>query len=302
MDPAALTSSPAGSLDRGRLAGWGVLAGLAAVEVALVALPYLPGGYDAAAAPVSAAIQLFGFTGLAPAALGVAWLALRKVVADPSRDRTAPKFDNRMAITAIAVAAAAIIAAGSMFAAHGSPITWLGLTVACIVAGGVLVRRVRRAGVPWTGAARRVPAYLIVMPLVAFTARTLLVPRLGELSRARAMDNAAVLVAAIEQYREQHGHYPAALASVHTDFRPGVRGVARYGYAPDGSTYDLYFEHLADAFDTREIIVYNPTGSPRMTSHDSDLLEFAGEDLERRRGYYAVLDTPRSNWKRFLFD
>src|SRR5690606_20512067 len=51
-----------------------LVVGIVAI-VALIALPYLPGDHDVLAVPLSAMMQLFGYTGLLLVAFGVVWAA-----------------------------------------------------------------------------------------------------------------------------------------------------------------------------------------------------------------------------------
>ena len=61
--------------------------------------------------------------------------------------------------------------------------------------------------------------------------------------------------------------------------------VPRFWYERAGAAYNLAFEQPPAALDMREFVVYNPAGHAVLTSHDSDLLLFQGDDLERRRGF-----------------
>jgi hypothetical protein len=55
-------------------------------------------------------------------------------------------------------------------------------------------------------------------------------------------------------------------------------------------------------FGTQEFVVYNPHDEQSMTSHAQDRLEFLGQALEARCGYYAAHALPQPHWKVFLFD
>ena len=64
----------------------------------------------------------------------------------------------------------------------------------------------------------------------------------------------------------------------------------------------MLFEPFTFRFGTREIVMFNPRDEHEMTSHDSDLLRRSPEQLQFRRGYYAVHDAPQPHWKYFWFD
>lgn len=125
-----------------------------------------------------------------------------------------------------------------------------------------------------------------------------------EFSRNRAIRNSARLIADIEQYRAQHGHYPASLLSVWPDYHPGIIGIKEYHHEPSGEAYNLFFEQLASQFGTREFVMYNPRDQQVMTSHKPDLVRLTPQEiaLEQRRGHYAVHEAPYPHWKYFSFD
>jgi hypothetical protein len=79
-------------------------------------------------------------------------------------------------------------------------------------------------------------------------------------------------------------------------------GIRQYEYEPHGDAYNVAFEQPSRAIDIREFVVYNPHAAQTMTSHAIDLLQFAGAELELRRGFVAVRATRHAGWKYFLFD
>jgi hypothetical protein len=302
IEPIAVTQTVHASPTPAAMQPWLLLTAGALAVVVLVALPYLPGNYDALAVPLSAMMQLFGLTGLILVGFGLLWCLLRQLPGRRSHAQPASKVEYRFASAAVITATVVLAPSALLATSHAGPILGLLLALIFVTSAGWLLRRIRNSHIAPSEISRWGPRYLILIPLTATAARFLLVPAMGETSRARAMDNAGSLIAAIEQYQQQHGRYPVSLASLNTDFRPALMGVRRYVYEPTEVTYNLFFEHLAHAFDTREIIMYNPRGAHQMTSHDADLLEYSGSDLELRRGYYAIMDAARPNWKRFLFD
>ena len=107
----------------------------------------------------------------------------------------------------------------------------------------------------------------------------------------------------IEEHRARRGAYPESLLSVTTDYRPRSRSVSRFWYERAGAAYNLAFEQPPAALDMREFVVFNPAGHAVISSHDSDLLLFQGDALERRRGFPSSADVPgHPNWRVFRFD
>ena len=123
-----------------------------------------------------------------------------------------------------------------------------------------------------------------------------------EFSRSRAIRNSAPLIAALERYHAAHGRYPLSLLALWQDYGPSMIGIREYRYEPSGDAYNLAFEQFSFRLGTREIVMYNPRDQHVMTSHALDLLQTTPEELERRRGYYAVHDAPHPHWKYFWFD
>jgi hypothetical protein len=272
--------------------------GIAAATTALVLLalwPFLPGPYDSLAVPLSMMAQLLARGGLLLVPVGALWL----VSAYRRRAERAPR---GFVIAAVFVSSLvwAVVSLGA--AAFGGTLLGIGAVALWVF---VLVRVARGTKRPGSTPPHRVsalPYYLVLVPLASLVVQEALIGRASEFSRGRAIRNSERLIAGIEQYRSVHGRYPLSLLSLNTDYRPSVIGIKRFQYEPSGEAYNLLFEQRALALDTREIVVYNPRDEQVATSHDSDLLQFTSHDLERRRGYYAVRDTPHPHWKYFLFD
>jgi hypothetical protein len=83
---------------------------------------------------------------------------------------------------------------------------------------------------------------------------------------------------------------PESLLSVTTDYPPQSASTPRFWYERAGAAYNLAFEQPPRALDMREFVVYNPAGPAVLTSHDSDLLLFQGDELKRRRGFPSSAD------------
>jgi len=262
--PSAAEMASAGSL----------ILGGAAVTVAIVfvtLLPFLPGPYDPLAAPLSATARAFGFASL----LLVPLAALAKVRRFP----------------AIATGALSVVGGVTALAAFSFAGPLLAVVILAVWAFVTfrLKPHVR-------------PAHFLIVPIAVFTLQRLLIGPAVDWSRARAIRNAALLIADIERYRVARGSYPLSLLSLWKDYKPSVIGVDRYQYEPAGGAYNLLFEQPAASLPTREIVVYNPHDRQTATSHAMDILEFPPERLELARGFFAAHTTPYPHWKYFWFD
>jgi hypothetical protein len=76
-------------------------------------------------------------------------------------------------------------------------------------------------------------------------------------------------------------------------------GVDRF-HERSGDADNLVFEHVASDPATREFVVYNPLDEPVFIRHRMALLH--AEQIENRRGYFAVHETAHRHWKYVWFD
>jgi len=249
-------------------------------------LPFLPGGHDSLAVPLSAMAQVFGFTGLLLVPAGGLWMA--------------SVHWSRLAGWRYAFAVVAFVTAS---------IVWLTVSVAALFSGAAFAFCTAALGVyiGWRVWPRlrtlsnAAPIYLLVVPVVVVSLQRAMADPVTELARSRAIRNSAPLIADIEQYHVTYGRYPTSLTSVSKDYLPSVVGVEEYQYEPSGDTYNLFFEQFTFSPDVRQIVMYNPRDQQEMTSHDIDLLR-RPEELQWRRGYHSVRDTAHPHWKCFDFD
>jgi hypothetical protein len=251
-------------------------------------LPFLPGRYDPLAADLSLAATVVAFVSLLLMPVGAAWLVSGR----------------GYALARVALVVSELVAAGAALAmaATGSAAAAVFFGAACVV---WIVRLWRRVGTARTNSEqlpRAVPVALILVPLVATGLRMTLVESVAVWGRDRVIANAAAIITDIERFRQRTGTYPVAINSVVPDYLPGIIGVERYRYEPNGEAFNLYFEHPPTDFGAREIVMYNPRGEQDFSSHAVDLLELSAEEIRRQRGYFASHALPQANWKRFLFD
>jgi hypothetical protein len=268
-----------------------LIVGIAMLLVVCMVYPFLPGGYDRLAVPLSTLAQVFGVVGLALVPGGLLWL-------------TKPRFGFVLSVLSTAVGACvALILA--LFATLSVGNAFGVLTLAAWVY--VLVRlipRLKRLKRAESSGFHPAPVYLVCLPVLALAAQLALVAPMARASRDRAIANAGAFIGDIEQYHARYGRYPASLQAQNRDYYPDVVGVERYIYVPQGDSYNLSFEQprfLLDRFGTREWVVYNPRDEHRVYSHTAWLLP-PPDVAEPSQGWYASGETGHAHWMYFLFD
>ncbi len=282
------------------------MAGLVALTVLLVLgllLPFLPGRYDDLAVTVSSLVAVLGFAGVLLVPPGALWL-IHEARRCTSRDRPSSGADKGFFFAIASLCVTALVAALVSLGAVVSGRLTLGFVVLAPSAYA-LARTARRLGGLKRAQDRPfhpAPAYMVVVPVAILCARFLFLERSVESSRSRAIRNSAGLIAEIEAYRTERGHYPPSLAALHKDHDPGVIGVRQYEYERRGDAYSLFFEQPAVPVGAREIVMYNALDEHALPSHDTDILRWTPEELAARPGHYARHDTASPHWKYFWFD
>ena len=260
-----------------------------AAVITLCALwPFFPGPYDVLAVPVSTMAQVFGYVGLLLVPVGAIWLTTNASARSPAVQRT---------FTIITLVAGGLV--------------WAFVSLGGLVSGSVLLTVVSLVAGIWifwelarreSGIGRALPVYLITVPTAAFLLQYALVGRAIEFSRDRAIRNSGPLIAEIERHYSAFGRYPESLLAEWNDIWPSVIGIKEYRYEPSGDSYNVVFEQPSNIFGTREFVVYNPRDQQIVFGHAIDRLQFTGPALQRRAGFYAVLDAGHPHWKLFRFD
>lgn len=254
-------------------------------------LPFLPGGHDPLAIPISAMALVAGVLGLVLVPSG-----LLLIVAN----RSPALAQRRFALSLLALIASSLVWGGVFLAA---------LVQSFLLAFAVFILWILTTLTVWTRlrtgrGAGALPYYLVAVPIGAALLQFTLIKSAVEYSRNRAILNSAPLIAAIEQHHSANGRYPTSLQAVHADFKPGVIGIPQYHYEARGDSYNLFFEQFTYQLGAREFVMYNPKDEHVMTSHAIDLLELTPAQLalEHTRGHNARFDTPHPHWKYFWFD
>ncbi|MDQ3674991.1 MAG: hypothetical protein M3365_11520 [Gemmatimonadota bacterium] len=261
-------------------------------------LPFLPGRYDALAAPLSGMSYFFGRAGLLLVPIGALWVA----------SRYSTRFAGRQHLFALA----ALFVSSIVWLAVSLPafmVDSMLLGLGVLAFGAYLIFRAAR----WVRVLKQSPSrpaspiafYLVIVPVAVFLLQTALIGPVTEFSRSRAIRNSSPLIAEIERYRAARGRYPPSLLAVWNDYWPSVIGIKEFRYEPSGDdSYNLFFEQFSLRLGTREFVMYNPRDQQAMTSHAMDVLQLSAEELQldQRRGFNEVHDTPHPHWKYFWFD
>jgi hypothetical protein len=268
--------------------------------------PFLPGGYDVLAVPLSILVQLFGATGLLLVPIGALWMVNEvQAQAQKKRNRHTTHRGYYFAITSLitasigATAVSLVICLGISMALGVFALALWFYAVSRLRPKLKLLKKAEAANI------NPAPVYLIVLPLAALLFQVALAAPLTEWSRNHAIINSNEFVGDIATYYDEYGHYPISLAAVWKDYYPDVVGIEKFHYSQSSESYNLFFEQprfLFDNIGTREWIVYNPNNEQRMVSHTAWFLRLTPEELERSQGWYAVHDAKVPGWKYFWFD
>lgn len=266
------------------------IVGFAVLLVLVIVYPFLPGGYDHLAVPLSTMAQAFGVMGVPLILIGLSWLLM------PGR-RFVFAVISTIAGTFVELVLV-IIATFTCGTAFGviTLVAWVYVLFKMIP----ILRKLKNDNNDNFNIA---PLYLITLPGFALIFQLVLSSSLTQWSRSHAISNANEFIGDIEKYHARNGRYPVSLQSQNKDYYPDVVGVEKYYYSPQGSAYNLYFEQprfLLDRIGTREWVVYNPQDENRVYSHTAWILH--SNDVELSQGWYGSGDTEYSHWKYFLFD
>jgi hypothetical protein len=267
--------------------------GTVTVVVGATLLPFLAGGHDPLARPLSTIAWVFGRVGLVFVPIGLVWLwASSRHTAGAVPARWLARLTiGACVVVALVMSLVAFSSSGVLLAAGGAGL-----------AGWLLVCLGRRFRMPVSAIPRMAPVLVILVPIATLALQIALVEPIATTARDRVIANSTTLIADIEQHRIRHGVYPASLLAVVPDYKPGLVGVDRYLYEPSGAAYNLVFEEPSLAFGTQRFVVYNPRDEQRFFSHDQDRVRLDGDELEANRGHRAIAALAQPHWKVFLFD
>lgn len=262
---------------------------LVAALLGAMLLPHAPGRFDLSAATISLLARLLAWMSLILTPLGVLWWIDRR------RDRL------WYSLTRAAVGLLALLTAAAAVAANQATLG-IGFAVAVLLPLWSSRRRRDPVSPAPRAAARWFPSLLVIAPLLLVAFSGLVVPRTAAWSRDRAIRHSEPLIAEIEAYRARQGHYPVSLQSLHADVPTGVVGIERFLYEPNGEAYNLFFVRPAVELDALEVVMFNPLDEHRFASHELDLLQYHGEELDLRRGDRRRTVLSQPHWVSILFD
>lgn len=273
------------------------IAAIILVILACSFLPFLPGGYDGLAVTLSAMAQIFGAASLLLVPIGALWLIYHF-----RRRRSKPAGVYYFALAA--VVAASLVAAVVALCAFATFSLSLGVLTLALWSYAVarLVPGLPRLKTTARDSLHPAPLYLVCIPVVVALVQWTLIPQAVAFSRNYAIRQSATLLNDIEQYHQANGRYPASLASLHPDYKPGVIGIEQYRYEPYGDAYNLYFEQFTYQLGAREIVMYNKLDDHHFPSHALDILQWTPEQLRSRKAYLSLHNTASPHWKYFWFD
>lgn len=262
---------------------------LATVLLVGVLLPHFPGRYDTSAATLSFLIQVASYASLLLAPVGLAWMV--------NRGRAGMWRMLALVLAGIIVLVTAVAAVA---------VNQLALGVILAIGGINTYRCMRQRSRADTERPREgrdpIPFYLAIGPVFLVAFIVTLLPRAAEWSRHRAIQHSATLIAEIESFRQRHGRYPVSLQSLNRDVPTGVVGIERFHYEPNGEAYNVFFIRPAIPLDAQEVVMFNPHNEHRFTSHELDILQYDGEQLDLRRGDRRRTPLPQPHWISILFD
>lgn len=252
-------------------------------------LPHLPGRYDASAATLSFVTQVASYASLLLVPVGLAWIVCRRRA----------RLWHRLALVI-----AGFIAFVSAVAAVAVNHLALGVILGLVTILGIQAayRRTLADLQRGDGRGTALPFALVFVPVVLVGFIAVAMPRAADWSRDRAIQHSATLIAEIESFQQRRGHYPLSLQSLNRDVPTGVVGIERFQYEPNGEGYNLFFVRPAVSLDAKEVVMFNRRGEHRFTSHELDILQFDGEQLDRRRGDRRRTPLGQAHWISIIFE
>lgn len=251
--------------------------------------PHLPGRFDASAGALSFVAQTISYASLLLVPIGLGWMV------SPRR------FSLWCRLALVSAGLGAIVATVGAISQNQLALGMaLGVAVLALLRlGWGRIRTVLENGGSVENSLR---LYLVFVPFLLVAFREGVVPRAADWSRDRAIVNSAPLIAEIESHRQRRGVYPDSLESLNPDFPTGVVGIERFQYEKNGDAYNLFFFRTATELDAMEVVLFNPRDEHRFTSHELDILQYDGEQLERRRGDRRRTPLTWPHWISILFD
>lgn len=260
-----------------------VITVISLVLLTFIALPYLQGTFLMATVVLSAICQLIGFMGIVFIPIGIVGIAVNKI----KKSKIDPSNQNRSNYYT------------AVFALVTGTLLYAGLNIALFINGDLKAAILTLVTGIYLGykafsylqAHRqaivfpRLFAYLVFIPLVAFLGRKVLASELSNISRDKTINQAAILVDEIEDYKRSTGKYPNSIDDIPVALpQPKFMGIESFKYERRDDTYNLFFVQWVDMGAVQEVVVYSNTGNYNMKGH------FASFDASQPRWRYFWLD------------
>lgn len=274
--------------------------------VLFIFVPFLPGEYDSLSVVISAVIQFCSFVSLLLVPIGILWLFYE--LYNRKRGRYGANKSVFFAIAALVVLSLMIVVAvlvviGGVASFEGSVILGVSIGVGFIYTlFSVIVPRLRKMKYAEGMQINPIIFYLFIIPIVVVSIKTAFIVPATEYSRTRAIEKAQSIIQDLEDYYVKYGHYPVSLQGVWKDYSPGVVGIEKYYYEPNGNAYNLFFEQFTYDLFAREIVMYNKLDEHIIRSHPSFIFSMSQEEFAQYRGYFLEKSLPQQHWKYFWFD
>ena len=266
-----------------------IIIGIAALLVLCIVYPFLPGGYDRLAVPISTMTQSFGVVGLPLTLVGLLWVMM------PGRRLIFAIMTMVLGtFVSFILALFATLSVGNAFGI---------LTLAVwVYIGFQLIPKLRHLKKLEVDHFNPFPLYLIALPILTLIFQLALATPVTQWSKSRVISNAMELIGDIDQYHLQHGRYPLSLEAQNKDYNPDIVGVEKYLYAPYGNSYNLF----SNSLDFCWTAWGHGNGSSIIRSMNIELYSHAAwlltEQVEPSQGWYSSGETGQTHWKYFRFD
>lgn len=269
-------------------------------------LPFLPGKYDYLAVAVSSVLQVVSFLSLLYVPIGILWLIYELSRRKRGGNGNSKKVGFAIAalvVLSLSVTVAVLVAFGGIGSFRGSAIFGMGLLTGYLyLFFSRIVPEIRKMRNNDSLKLSPIISYLIIIPLVVVFTRTAFIIPATEYSRNRAIEQSKLLIADLEAYYEKNGKYPVSLQGLWNDYAPGVIGIERYYYEPNGNAYNLFFEQFTYDLSVREVVMYNKRDEHVIRSHPSFIFSLDQEEFARYQGYFFADELAEPHWKYFWFD
>lgn len=280
---------------------WILMAALHALLVLVMVLPFLPGPPNKLVVGLSALAQSAGFLGVVLGPIGILWLYL------DARRRGGKTQNGRYAFVLGVIVL--VLAALPCLLALTQTYEWLGVGPGLITTGAgaclfyKAFQKIRQFRFAPAGAFNLTPVYLLTIPTLAWIMRMYVLAPVSAYSRELAMDAGETLVARVELYKSENGHYPhslRALASQHgnTVAESPVMGISELKYSASDDGFSVSFSQWQNMAIDEEIVLFQKGENQSVLASGDDWRQ----DRYRIKGAYASFKTRRNDWRYYWCD